>query len=152
MRRVTRQGGIVAACQWDFGHGMPMLAAIREVLHEVSPEAYDSLGTRQTSPFASEAELREHWEAAGLADVETARLVTTRTYASFDDLWQPLRSGSTPVSAAVAALPSQAREKVHRRLRERLLGNRRGGSFFLQAEAFAVRGRVGRQAKRLRAF
>jgi ubiquinone/menaquinone biosynthesis C-methylase UbiE len=32
MHRVTGQGGIVAACQWDCGQGMPMLIAIREVL------------------------------------------------------------------------------------------------------------------------
>jgi SAM-dependent methyltransferase len=146
MRRVTGQGGIVAACQWDFRHGMPMLIAIREVLNAVVPEVCEGLSKRQASAFASESELRQHWEAAGLADVETARLATTLSYASFDHLWQPLSGGSTPVSATVAALPPAAREEVHRRLRERLLGESRDGSFSLQAEAFAVRGRVGRQA------
>ena len=142
MRRVTGRGGIVAACQWDFRHGMPMLAAIGEVLHEVSPEVYESLGTRQTSPFTSEAELRRYWKAAGLADVETARLVTTRPYTSFDYLWQPLLSGSTPVSAAVATLPQEVRDEVHWRLRERILGESRDESFTLRAEAFAIRGRL----------
>jgi ubiquinone/menaquinone biosynthesis C-methylase UbiE len=140
MHRVTGQGGIVAACQWDFRHGMPMSVAIREVLNVVVPDVCEGLGKRQASAFASEAELRQHWQAAGLREVETARLVTTRTYASFDDLWQPLLSGSTPVTAAVAALPLDARHEVHRRLKERLLG--RDGSFSLQAEAFAVRGRA----------
>jgi SAM-dependent methyltransferase len=146
MHRVTGQGGIVAACQWDFRHGMPISVAIREVLNVVVPDVCEGLGKRQASAFASEAELRQHWQAAGLREVETARLVTTRTYASFDDLWQPLLSGSTPVTAAVAALPLDARPEVHRRLRERLLGRSRDGSFSLQAEAFAVRGRAGRQA------
>ena len=54
--------------------------------------------------------------------------------------WQPLLSGSTPVTAAVAALPLEARDAVHRRLKERLLGAD-DGAFSLQAEAFAVRGR-----------
>jgi len=95
---------------------MPMSAAIREVLNVVVPDVCKSLGKRQAAAFGSEAELRQHWEAAGLADVETARLVTRLSYVSFDDLWRPLLSGSTPVSAAVAALQPEAREEVHRRL------------------------------------
>jgi ubiquinone/menaquinone biosynthesis C-methylase UbiE len=141
MRRVTRDGGIVAACQWDFGRGMPMSLAIREVLSVVVPDVCERLGRRQSTAFTSEAELRQHWEAAGFADVETTRLVTTLSYASFDDLWQPLLSGSTPVTAAVAALPSDACDEVHRRLRERFLGERPDSSFSLRAEAFAVPGR-----------
>jgi hypothetical protein len=74
-------------------------------------------------------------EAAGPADVETAHLAATISYASFDDLWQPLLSGSTPVTAAVAALPPAAREQMHRRLAERFLGESHNGSFSLQAEA-----------------
>ena len=80
---------------------------------------------------------------AGLDDIETARLVATLSYASFGDLWQPLRSGSTPVTAVVAALPLDACDEVHRRLAEGLFGKSRDGSCSLKAEAFAVRGRVG---------
>jgi ubiquinone/menaquinone biosynthesis C-methylase UbiE len=145
MHRVTGRGGIVAACQWDFGHGLPMLIAIREALKLAAPEVYGGLGGHQASAFASEAELRQHWEAAGLADVRTARLVATLSYASFDDLWQPLLSGSTPATTAVATLPPDTRHEVHRQLRERLLGRSRDGSFSLQAEAFAVRGRAVRR-------
>jgi ubiquinone/menaquinone biosynthesis C-methylase UbiE len=147
MRRVTREGGIVAACQWDFRHGMPMSVAIREVLQVVVPDVRDRLGRREATAFASETELRQHWEAADLADVATTRLFTTVSYASFDDLWQPLLSGSTPVTAAVAVLPSDARDEVHRRLRERFLGERPDGPFSLRAEAFAVRGRCVRPAR-----
>ena len=51
-------------------------------------------------------------------------------------------SGPTPVTAAVAALPPDARDEVRRRLKERLLGADHDGAFSLQAEAFAVRARV----------
>jgi hypothetical protein len=63
-------------------------------------------------------------------------------HASSDDFWKPLLSGSTPVSAAVAALPPDVRDEVQRRLSERLSGESREGSISLQAEAFAVRGRT----------
>jgi hypothetical protein len=145
MRRVTRAAGTVAACQWDFARGMPMSAAIREALHAVVPDGQPS-GGLETKAFASETELREHWEGAGFAEVATARLAVTLSYASFDDLWQPLLSGSTPVTAAVAALPQETREQVRRRLSERLAGGGGDGAFSLRAEAFAVRGRCVGQA------
>jgi SAM-dependent methyltransferase len=147
MRRVTLPGAVVAACQWDFDHGMPLSTAIRDALQAVAPDMGENLGKRQSGAFASEAELQEHWEGAGFAEVATTRLVVTLSYASFDDLWQPLLSGSTPVTAAVAALPPEAREQVRRRLRERLVGAGRDGGFSLRAAAFAVRGRsIGRGA------
>jgi ubiquinone/menaquinone biosynthesis C-methylase UbiE len=141
MRRVTQPGAVVAACQWDFDHGMPLSTAIREALQAVAPYMGENLGKRQSGAFASEAELQEHWEGAGLAEVETTRLVVTQSYTGFEDLWLPLLSGSTPVTAAVAALPPEAREEVRRRLRERFLGEGGDGAFSLRAEAFAVRGR-----------
>jgi len=141
MRRVTGAGGIVAACQWDFGQGMPLSAAIRDALAAVASGVAESLGQRQPKAFTSEAELRRCWEEAGLVEVETTRLVVTLGYDRFDDLWQPLLAGSTPVTAAVAGLPPDARDAVRRRLAERWLGRCQDGAFALRAEAFAVRGR-----------
>jgi SAM-dependent methyltransferase len=141
-RRVTRRGGIVAACQWDFGRGMALVAALREAVEAVAPEACRAATDGQPRAFASEAELRAAWEAAGLASVETARLAVTLSYGGFAELWRPLLGASTPMSALVASLPPAAREAVRRRLRGTMLGGRGDGPLVLEAEAFAVRGRV----------
>jgi ubiquinone/menaquinone biosynthesis C-methylase UbiE len=124
MGRVIRRGGVVAACQWDFAGGMPIVAALRTVLEGVAPEAYRQASSGPARPFASEAELREHWEVAGLTDAETARLVVVLPYDSFADLWRSLSSGSTPMLALLAALPLPAREVVRTQLSLQLAGGR----------------------------
>lgn len=141
MRRVTRHGGIVATCQWDFGEGMPMIAAVREAVKAIAPSHYDSnCGTGNA--FTSLIELRRQWSSAGLEDIETARLGVTLSYASFVDFWSPLLSGSTAMTTLVATLPSDAREAVRRRLKETIVGGSRDRSFSLTAQAFAIRGRA----------
>jgi ubiquinone/menaquinone biosynthesis C-methylase UbiE len=39
MARVTRRGGRVAACKWDFGNGLPMLSLFWHAAEAVSPDA-----------------------------------------------------------------------------------------------------------------
>src|SRR5947207_13196476 len=39
MARVTRQGGTVATCKWDFRDGMPMLSLYSHAAEAVAPEA-----------------------------------------------------------------------------------------------------------------
>src|SRR5947207_11941242 len=39
MARVTRRGGYVAACKWDFGNGLPMLSLFWQAAEAVSPDA-----------------------------------------------------------------------------------------------------------------
>ncbi len=143
MRRVTRRGGIVAACQWDFAHGMPMIAAVHRTVQAVAPQLYESARSKAERPFASLAELRRHWASAGLKEIETACLPVDLTFADFADFWLPVLNASTPTTALVASLPADARDAVRLNLRRALLGPRRDGSFSLAARAFAIRGRVG---------
>ncbi len=42
MARVTRRGGYVAACKWDFGNGLPMLSLFWQAAEAVSPDAVGS--------------------------------------------------------------------------------------------------------------
>jgi SAM-dependent methyltransferase len=142
MRRVTRSGGTIAACQWDFGRGMPVLAALWRALEAVAPEACRALDGGPARAFASAAELRRHWEAAGLVEVETGRVAATLSYGNFAELWRPLLGGSTPTTALLGPLSPEGREAVRRRLRREIAGGRDDDPFVLAAEAFVVRGRV----------
>ena len=147
MHRVTRRDGVVAAAQWDFGRGMPMIAALRRALEAIVPRNDEGMNSGSAHAFATEDELRRHWEAAGFAEVETVRLAVTVSYGSFTDFWQPVLGGSTPATAAVASLPVPAQDAVRRHLRRTFLDGRRDGAFALNAEAFAVRGRVDRETR-----
>jgi ubiquinone/menaquinone biosynthesis C-methylase UbiE len=139
MHRVTRRNGMVAACQWDFDQGMPMTGALREALAAVAPHLEQS---GSTLAFRSLAELEDCWRAAGLEDIETARLSVTLAYESFSDLWSPILSGSTPTTAVIAALPADAQEAVARKLMEIFPGALGGSRFSSIAHAFAIRGRA----------
>ena len=75
MARVTRAGGRVAACQWDFHNGLPMQsifwhAAETFVPEEVARRRADDNAIKR----AGLQELTELWECAGLREVRTARL------------------------------------------------------------------------------
>jgi ubiquinone/menaquinone biosynthesis C-methylase UbiE len=139
MHRVTRRDGMVAACQWDFDQGMPMIVALRKALAAVAPHVEES---GSTFGFRSLAELEDSWRAAGFEDIETTRLSVTLSYENFSDLWSPILSGSTPTTALIAALPADARDAVGRNLMKILPGALGGGSFSLSAHAFAIRGRA----------
>lgn len=140
--RVTRRGGIVAACQWDFAHAMPMIAVVHQAVESVAPELYRSSRSKAGRPFATLAELRQHWASGGLREIATAELPVTLRFADFADFWLPVLSASTPTTALVASLPADARDAVSLHLRRVLLGSRPDGSFSLTARAFAVRGRT----------
>jgi hypothetical protein len=139
MHRVTRRNGIVAACQWDFDQGMPMTAALREAFAAVAPDVAEA---GSAPGFRSLAELEDAWGAVGFEGIESARLTVTLSYEGFSDLWSPILSGPTPATALIAALPSDTREAVGRKLMEILPGARGGRPFSLTAHAFAIRGRV----------
>jgi ubiquinone/menaquinone biosynthesis C-methylase UbiE len=142
MHRVTRSGGIVAACQWDFANGMPMVSALHRALAAVIPDHPEAPKSVPEQAFTSLHDLEAAWRDAGLKDVEAARLSVTLAYKNFGDLWSPVLAGSTPTTAIIAALPSDAREKVGRKLKELIPEAQNGSTFSLSASAFAIGGRT----------
>jgi ubiquinone/menaquinone biosynthesis C-methylase UbiE len=136
MRRVVRQGGIVAACQWDFAR-MPVIATLVEALVEVAPAA--ALRLRKSRVFTDEADLAEAWREAGLAEVVVMRIPVTRTFPDFAALWFPLLTGPTPSTMTLSALPDAERTAVHAIMQRRLASTE---PFAITAEALAVRGVV----------
>lgn len=144
MRRVTRAGGCIAACQWDFRDGLPMLSQFWEAAAEVMSDtviAHEK--ARRTSPGYSNAEALEAlWQRAGLATVETRCLDISMSFQSFDDYWSPFLGGATRTSSYAATLPAEVRDTLRARLRQLVLGNGPDRPFDLPARAWAVKGRV----------
>lgn len=140
MRRITRPGGTVAACQWDFAR-MPIIDALMTAIATVQPTAVQLIAANSPRAFLDERELRECWSGAGLVEVETGRIVVEREFDSFDDLWRPLLSGSTPSTLTLAAMSSPEQLAVRSAMEARL-GFPSLGPFRLTAEAFAVTGRA----------
>ena len=132
MARVTRRGGVVAACVWDFGGDRGPLGPFWEAARATDPSVVDEshlAGTR-------DGHLVELFEAAGLTDVANGVLRASRTYADFDDWWTPFTQGVGPGGAYVAGL-DPARQAT---LRDRCRSVLPGGPIVLTAYAWVARG------------
>lgn len=118
MARVTRNGGTVAACVWDYGGGMKLIRAYWNAAIAVDPAAADRDEGRM--PHCREGELAVLFERVGLRDVRGGELTAHASYESFDDLIDPLASGIGPVGAHYASLEPGIRARVASEFRERL--------------------------------
>ena len=99
MARVTRPGGVVAACVWDYAGEMTLLRAFWDAAREVEPERGRSADEGVVMRWCAEGELAELWRTAGLRDVRFAPLVVSAAYTDFEQLWAPLPTGVAPSGA-----------------------------------------------------
>ena len=131
MARVTRPGGVVAACVWDFATGSGPLTTFWSAVRDLDPTAVDESGRAGTS----EGHLVELFGAAGLDGVEPGKLTVTVPYESFEQWWHPYTLGVGPAGDYVARLDPPARDALEAHCRERLPD----GAFEIHASAWAAR-------------
>jgi SAM-dependent methyltransferase len=140
MTRVTRPGGVVASCVWDYAGEMTLLRAFWDAARDVEPERAAAADEGVVMRWCTEDELRGLWEAAGLVGVRTASLTARAVYESFEDLWAPFPSGIAPSGAFAASLGEEGRAALRDAFRRRLgVGDE---PFELTARAWAARGDV----------
>jgi ubiquinone/menaquinone biosynthesis C-methylase UbiE len=135
MARVTRPGGVVAACSWDFSGGMQMLRTYWETARALDPGLEG-----ETSPFGKLDELERLWRRLGFADVVAGPIEVESEYRDFDELWGSFLGGVGPAGEYASKLSEDDRNELRDEYRRRL--GEPGGAFALQARAWAVRGRV----------
>jgi SAM-dependent methyltransferase len=131
MGRVTRAGGVVAACVWDHAGGRTPLTVFWRAARELDPDARDESGLAG----AREGDLADLLRRAGLEDVVTAELEVPFEAASFEAWWEPFLLGVGPAGQYVAGLEEEARAALRERCRALLPGAPR-------AVAWAARGVV----------
>jgi len=85
MARVTRPGGIVAACVWDHAEDGGPLATFWRAVHDIDPDARDEADLA----CAREGHLAELCESAGLQHIEPTTLTVRVRFATFADWWEP---------------------------------------------------------------
>jgi SAM-dependent methyltransferase len=132
MRRVTRRGGVVAACVWDGSTGAlaPFWDSVNVIDADVEDEALLS--------GAHKGHLTELFEAAGLGDVEEDSIAVDVVHPTFEEWWEPYTFGVGPAGDYVQRLDDDARARLESVARERL-GK---GPFTVTASAWAARGTV----------
>lgn len=132
MRRVTRDGGVVAACVWDYAGDRGPLGVFWDAARAVRP------GVRDESRLAGtrDGHLVELFAAAGLRDVSQSVLHATIEHPTFEAWWEPFTRGAGPAGALVAGLDpgerARLRDECERRLPTRPIS--------VTAAAWAARG------------
>jgi SAM-dependent methyltransferase len=140
LARVTRAGGIVASCVWDYAGEMTLLRAFWDAARDVDPEGGATEDEGVTMPWCGEGELGELWRKAGLRDLRLGALIVRAAYDDFEDLWSPFPTGVGPAGAFCKSLDEERRGALRDAYRRRLgVGD---GPFELTARAWAVVGAV----------
>jgi len=103
MARVTRPGGVVAACVWDHGGGQGPLSVFWEAARELDPDVEDE----SDLPGAAEGSLAELFRAAGLSQIEDAVLSVTVAHPTFDEPYKQELVGLTEKFVSRGASPNR---------------------------------------------
>jgi hypothetical protein len=140
MVRVTRPGGVVASCVWDYAGEMTMLRAFWDAAGEVDPEDARNADEGVVMRWCGEGELAELWERVGIAAVRFGAFDVRAGYTGFEDLWAPFPTGIGPAGAYTKGLDPDRQAALRDAFRRRLdVGDE---PFELTARAWAVAGTV----------
>ncbi len=132
MARVTRPGGVVAACVWDHDGGEGPLSLFWNAAHELDP---DVEGESRLAG-ARKGHLAELFRHAGLHAIEDTELSVTVAHATFESWWEPFTLGVGPAGSYLAGLSDIRRV----RLREQCRAMLAPPPFALTARAWTARG------------
>jgi len=116
MRRVTRPGGAIAACVWDYAGDRGPLGVFWDAAREIRPDVDDEsrlTGTR-------DGHLVELFVAAGLGEVRQSVLKAMIEHPTFEAWWEPFTLGAGPAGAFVAGLDPDERARLRAACERRL--------------------------------
>ena len=135
MGRVTRPGGVVAACVWDHAGGRGPLSAFWQAVRELDPGADDESGLAGVR----EGHLAELFAQAGLGPADTTTLTVRVRQTGFESWWETFTLGVGPAGAYLASLPADRQAELREQCRRQLPD----GPFEVIATAWAVVARQG---------
>lgn len=83
MRRVTRPGGVISACVWDYDADMEMLRFFWDEVVALDPAMAPK--DERNMKLSREGQLGALWKKTGLVNVQEKPLVIDQTFTSFND-------------------------------------------------------------------
>ena len=132
MRELGRVARRVAICMWGVEE-VQMFAAIGRTSRVLGSDPAEQAARRYRTPH----ELHDLLAGAGLANIETAELDVTASYADYEEFWRALSLQVGPAGAWLHSLDDDRRALAHEDL-YRQLGSP-SGAFDLQGRAFGAR-------------
>jgi hypothetical protein len=134
MKRVTREGGWVAASVWDLAGARSPLTTFWEAAHSLDASSEGE----SHRPGSREGEIGALFREAGLDDIEETEFVSSITFERFEDWWEPYTLGVGPAGGYVRDLGEEQRSALRERSRELLPEP----PFTVRAFAWVARGRA----------
>ncbi|HJS97249.1 MAG TPA: methyltransferase domain-containing protein [Solirubrobacteraceae bacterium] len=131
MMRVTKAGGVVAACVWDHAGGQGPLGTFWEAARDLDADVEDE----SELAGAREGHLAELMRTAGASDVRETALAVDVAHSSFDEWWDPFLLGVGPAGKYVSKLDATQQARLRDVCRERLPR----APFVVSARAWAAR-------------
>ena len=130
MGRVTRPGGVVAACVWDHAGGRGPLSVFWRAARELDPGADDE----SNLAGVREGHLAELFAQAGLGAAEVTTLTVQARQDGFESWWETFTLGVGPAGAYLTSLPADRQDELRERCRQQLPE----GPFEVSATAWAA--------------
>ena len=130
MGRVTRPGGVVAACVWDHAGGRGPLSAFWRAVRELDPGADDE----SNLAGVREGHLAELFAQAGLGAAQVTTLTVVVRQSGFESWWETFTLGVGPAGAYLTSLLADRRDELRERCRRQLPE----GPFEVSATAWAA--------------
>lgn len=130
MARVTRNGGVVAACVWDIAGDRAPITPYWQAAKALDPTTQD-----ERRAGAGEGQLPELFAQAGLTEIEEKALPVHVQHPTFEEWWLPFTLGVGPAGAHYQQLDPAQQQALEQHLREQL-----GQPVELEARAWAARG------------
>jgi SAM-dependent methyltransferase len=134
MARVTRPGGLVAACVWDQAGASGPLATFWRAARDLDPSVRDE----SDLPGARDGHLVELFTRVGLDQARQDTLTVHASFPNLDAWWQPFTLGVGPAGAYVATLDPEHRDSLRDRCSQLLPV----GPFVVQATAWTALART----------
>ena len=136
MARVTRPGGVVAACVWDHGpDGRGPLSPFWDAAREIDP----TLEGEASRAGTTRGHLAELFGEAAIRTVEVGTVAVDVAFGGFEEWWEPFLLGVGSVGGFVGGLSAERRAELRGLCEARLPST----AFTVSATAWAVRGVAG---------
>jgi SAM-dependent methyltransferase len=142
MRRVVRQGGVVAAAVWDHLGGMPGMRMMVDTVAALSEGGRQLRARYCFQPMMRPGEMKRTFVEQGLLEVTETELMIRMDYQSFDDYWAPMAAGEGPLGKYVATLDATERARTDAAMRDAYEAGRPDGPRSFASVAWACRGLV----------
>jgi SAM-dependent methyltransferase len=142
MRRVTRLGGVVACCTFDFWGGFGVLDLVLDsgaVLDEGIRKLRAQIKGRPIVRANGQANL---WRQVGFVDVVEVPMVLSFDYTDFEDYWSSFSTGPTRIAQHLTDVSSDLRSEIEQHVRAGYLAGLPDGSRSFAVVLRAVRGTV----------